>query len=342
MPVIRIGPHEIDARACLAPMSGVSDAPFRQLAVRLGAPLVVSEMVASEGLCTGNEEMQLKAQSAGCGLHVVQIAGRESVWMAEATRRLVDSGADIIDINMGCPARKVTNGYSGSALMREPDHALDLVDSTVAAAGAVPVTLKMRLGWDHGSLNAPEIARRAVDAGVQAITVHGRTRCQFYKGEADWHAVRAVRDAVDVPLTVNGDITDLDTANQALEASGADLVMVGRGSYGRPWAIGEIDKGLKGETPDAPPSRVEIGQIASEHYQDLLSHYGLRIGLRAARKHLGWYLDSAFGAGLEKRDPVYAELRRKVLTKADPKDVLRALSACLEHDEDVAKLEVAA
>ena len=334
--MLQIGPHKPQARAVLAPMSGITDAPFRRLAARLGAPLVVSEMVASESLCSGNPEMALKAEAAGTGLHVVQIAGREVWWMGEATRRLVASGADIIDINMGCPARKVTNGYSGSALMREPDHALTLIEATVAAAGEVPVTLKMRLGWDHDSVNAPQLARAAVDAGVQAITVHGRTRCQFYEGAADWGAVRAVREAVGVPLTVNGDITDLRTAKAALKASGADAVMVGRGAYGRPWIVGDINAGLTGQgaTATLPRDARSIMAIALEHYDAILTHYGVTVGVRAARKHLGWYLDAMFGADRAKRDHVHAARRHAVLTEKAPEKVAALFAVCVEDALD--------
>ena len=330
--MIRIGPHSLQARAILAPMSGITDAPFRKLAVRLGAPLVVSEMVASKSLCTGNPEMTLKAEAVGAGLHVVQIAGRETRWMDEATRRLVSSGADIIDINMGCPARKVTNGYSGSALMREPVHALQLIEATVAAAGEVPVTLKMRLGWDHDNLNAPQIARAAVDAGVQAITVHGRTRCQFYEGTADWHAVRAVREAVDVPVTVNGDIRGIDSAAAALQASGADAVMIGRGVYGRPWVVGDINAGLTGRAAEIPVSRDAewVAEIALEHHDAILTHYGTTVGVRAARKHLGWYLDTMLGTERAKHDPMHAARRHAVLTEKLPQNVARLFRACVD------------
>ena len=288
-------------------------------------------MVASEALCVDNPEMVLKSQSAGAGLHVVQIAGREARWMGEAARRLADSGADIIDINMGCPARKVTNGYSGSALMRTPEHALQLIEATVAAAGKVPVTLKMRLGWDRQSINAPQIARAAVDAGVQAITVHGRTRCQFYEGEADWAAVRAVREAVDVPLTVNGDIRCADSARAALAASGADAVMVGRGVYGKPWLVGDIERALRG--PEGAKQTVDAGfvtELAGEHHEAVLAHYGEAVGIRAARKHMGWYLDTLFGAERVKRDVVHAARRKALMTETKASNVLPTFRACVD------------
>src|SRR6201986_3091125 len=224
-------------------MSGVTDAPFRKLAGALGAGLVVSEMTASDDLARGRPMSRLRCEATGVGPHVVQLAGCETRWMAEGARIAEAAGAEIIDINMGCPARHVTGGQSGSALMRDLDHALTLIEATIAAV-KIPVTLKMRLGWDHHSLNAPELARRAEAAGVQMITVHGRTRCQFYKGDADWSAVRAVKDAISVPLVVNGDITSFEKAVTALDLSGADAVMVGRGAQGQPWLPGQIGRRL--------------------------------------------------------------------------------------------------
>src|SRR3979409_1876017 len=238
---LKIGDIAVANRVFLAPMSGVTDAPFRRVTAALGAGLVVSEMTASNDLVHGRPRSQLRCEATGIGPHVVQLAGCETHWMAEGARVAEAAGADIIDINMGCPARHVTGGQSGSALMRDLDHALKLIEATISAV-KVPVTLKMRLGWDDRTLNAPELARRAEAAGVQLISVHGRTRCQFYKGEADWGAVRAVKDAIGIPLVVNGDITSFENAVSALEMSGADAVMIGRGAQGQPWLPGQIGR----------------------------------------------------------------------------------------------------
>ncbi len=316
---LKIGEVSLANRAVLAPMSGVTDAPFRRLAAQLGAGLVVSEMTASDDLAQGRPISRLRAEASGVGPHVVQLAGCEERWMAEGVRVAEAAGADIIDINMGCPARHVTNGEAGSALMRDLDHALRLIEATVAAAH-VPVTLKMRLGWDHSSLNAPDLARRAEDAGVRLITVHGRTRCQFYKGEADWRAVRRVREATRLPLIVNGDITSFADAVSALEQSGADAVMIGRGAQGQPWLPGQIGQQLASGHAASAPSLAEQRELVTTLYDDLLSHYGLRVGLRHARKHLGWALDVAARAS---RAPVETlkGWRQRVLTSEQPGDV---------------------
>lgn len=305
-------------------MSGVTDAPFRRLAQRLGAGLVVSEMTASDDLARGRPMSLLRCEATGVGPHVVQLAGCEPHWMSEGARIAQDSGADIIDINMGCPARHVTGGQSGSALMRDLDHAMTLVEATVSAV-KVPVTLKMRLGWDHDSLNAPELARRAQDAGVQMITVHGRTRCQFYKGRADWSAVRAVRDAIDIPLVVNGDITSYDDALAAFEASGADAVMIGRGSQGQPWLPGQIARRLKTGLSERAPALTSQLEHLRELYDDVLDHYGTRVGLRHARKHLGWALDVAATSAAASTE-VLKGWRAKILVSDDPARVRRDLA----------------
>jgi nifR3 family TIM-barrel protein len=320
---LKVGDIAPANRVFLAPMSGVTDAPFRRLTAALGAGLVVSEMTASSDLINGRPMSRLRCEATGVGAHVVQLAGCEADWMAEGARIAEAAGADIIDINMGCPARHVTGGQSGSALMRDLDHALRLIEATVTAV-KVPVTLKMRLGWDDRSLNAPDLARRAEAAGVQMITVHGRTRCQFYKGTADWSAVRAVRDAIGIPLVVNGDITSFEKAVTALEMSGADAVMVGRGAQGQPWLPGQIGRRIDSGIIESTPSLTEQLSYVRALYDEVCSHYGLRIGLRHARKHLGWALDVAARCS---RAPATAikTWRQEILTSDDPASVHRSL-----------------
>jgi tRNA-dihydrouridine synthase B len=320
---LRIGGIEVANRALLAPMSGVTDAPFRRLAAALGAGLVVSEMTASDDLVNGRPMSLLRCEATGIGPHVVQLAGCQARWMAEGAGIAEAAGADIIDINMGCPARHVTGGQSGSALMRDLDHATKLIEATISAV-KVPVTLKMRLGWDEHSLNAPELARRAEEAGVQMITVHGRTRCQFYKGNADWAAVRAVKDAIRIPLVVNGDITSFEQALSALELSGADAIMIGRGAQGQPWLPGQIGRRIQtGIAESAPPLAEQLQHIRAL-YEEICAHYGLRIGLRHARKHLGWALEIAARCS---RAPALKlkTWRERILTSDDRSGVHRSL-----------------
>lgn len=311
-----VGPVEVRNRVLLAPMSGVTDLPFRRLAWRDGAGLVVTEMIASRELARDSEESHLRLAGAGIEPHMVQLAGREPAWMAEGARIAVEHGADIIDINMGCPAKKVTGGYAGSALMRDPALALAIIEATVEAV-SVPVTLKMRLGWDESSLNAAEIARAAEAAGVQMITVHGRTRCQFYEGRADWEQIARVRDAVSLPFVANGDVATAEDAVRILSITGADAVMVGRAAQGQPWLPGEL-AGV-GRAPDSP--RDAFAYVGA-HYRAMIDHYGAKSGIRHARKHLGWYLER-FAPGCP------ATLRTRIMTGTEPDEVLMALDGAL-------------
>ncbi|MEP1208305.1 MAG: tRNA dihydrouridine synthase DusB [Rhizobiaceae bacterium] len=315
---LTIGNLKLRNRAFLAPMSGVSDVPFRQLAWEFGAGMVVSEMVASEALTTGQEEMRLKAEAAGLPVHIVQLAGRQPHWMSEASRMAEQVGAHAIDINMGCPSKRVTNGYSGSALMRDLDHAMTLIDAVMETT-YLPVTLKMRLGWDDQSINAPELAQRAEAAGVKLITVHARTRNQFYKGEADWTRVLPVRERISVPLIINGDIDSTATARKAMNVSGADGVMVGRASYGAPWLPGQIGAELDGQKVPQAPVGSELAELVARHYEALLSFYGSELGMRNARKHLDWY-----SAGYREAED-YAVLRRQLMTSRQPEQVLEVI-----------------
>lgn len=308
---IQIGRHIFPSNAFLAPLSGITDKSFRTIAARYGAGMVVSEMIASEGLINGHADMARRLGRPERLPNIIQLSGCEGRWMAEGAKIAEQSGADIIDINMGCPSKRVTNGYAGSALMRVPDKAQELIESVLGATN-LPVTLKMRLGWNDDSLNAPDIARDAVKAGVQMITIHGRTRQQFYKGAARWHPVRNVVDAVSVPVVVNGDIVDIASANRALELSGAAAVMIGRGAQGQPWLLGQVSAALHGRPIPQLPSVNERRELMLEHYQLMMDEYGPALGVRCARKHLGWYMDI-----LATEFQVSADIRSRLLTQGD-------------------------
>ena len=318
---MQIAAHPIAAPVLLAPMAGITDLPFRRVVAGFGAGLVVSEMVASEEVMRDHPEMKARAELGDHGLAAIQLIGREPHWMAEAARMVEANGAQIIDINMGCPAKRVTTGACGSALLKDLSQAMAIIEAVVGAV-QVPVTLKTRLGWDDDSLNAHELAFQAEQAGIQMVTIHGRTRCQFYKGRANWARIARVKQAVTVPVIANGDILTPQDAAEALRQSGADGVMVGRGAQGAPWVLAQISAVLHGTPAPVVPRGADLADLVVAHYEAMLGFYGQDLGARCARKHLGWYLEAA---GLPHH-------REEILTLASPAQVIPRLQSVFTEE----------
>lgn len=321
---LTIGDVSIAGRVLVAPMTGVTDLPFRRAASRLGAPYVSTEMVACELFARGRPDIVRRAAVGdGLPITVIQLVGRDAQWLSRGARMAESAGADIIDLNLGCPAKEVTGALCGSALMRDLDEAERLISATVSATSR-PVTLKMRLGWDDASKNAPELAARAERAGVRALTVHGRTRSQFYSGRADWRAVSETKAATNLPVVVNGDIVDVESARAALAQSGADAIMIGRGVYGRPWMAAALDQALRTGCTKLEPSPAERLAIVLEHFRDSLSFHGDVHGVKIFRKHLGWYVERA-------PYPASATLRREAKARlcrlTEPREIESELIA---------------
>ncbi|MDQ0504299.1 tRNA dihydrouridine synthase DusB [Xanthobacter agilis] len=324
--ILRIGPHLLPNAVLLAPMAGITDAPLRRMALRYGAGLAISEMVASNALLDGHPEMVLRAEGQGVALHAVQIAGNDPYWMGEAARMAQGAGAGLIDINMGCPAKRVTTGAAGAALLKDLPLARRILDA-VRAAVSVPVSVKTRLGWDEGNPTAVALARMAEDAGLAMVTVHGRTRSQFYTGRADWAAIRAVKAAVNIPVIANGDLNRAEDAALMLAASGADGVMIGRGAQGRPWFPGQVARTLADGRAPADPPLCAQRDVLLELYEGWLGLYGVRLGLRQARKHLSWALDAVGGTGAEWT----LNWRARLLTADDPEVVKAGIAAAYDE-----------